>query len=51
MNLEKTGIKILTLTDVGVEKDPEETGATFQENAKLKAKYYGDFNKPANYRR
>ena len=41
-NLEKSGIKILTLTDVGVEKDPEETGATFEENAKLKAKYYGD---------
>ncbi|MEK7097048.1 MAG: non-canonical purine NTP pyrophosphatase [Patescibacteria group bacterium] len=39
--LEKKGIKIFTLTDVGVEKDPEETGKTFQENAVLKARYYG----------
>lgn len=39
--LEKKGIKILTLNDVGVEKDPEETGKTFQENAVLKARYYG----------
>ena len=39
--LKKQGIKILTLTDVGVEKDPEETGKTFQENAVLKARYYG----------
>lgn len=38
--LENIGIKILTLTDVGIDKDPEETGKTFQENAELKARYY-----------
>ncbi|MFA5769921.1 MAG: non-canonical purine NTP pyrophosphatase [Patescibacteria group bacterium] len=40
--LEKKGIKILTLTDVGVEEDPEETGKTFKENSTLKAKYYAE---------
>lgn len=39
--LGKKGINLLTLTDVGVEEDPEETGKTFQENAILKARYYG----------
>lgn len=39
--LEKQGIKILTLSDVIVgEKQPEETGKIFQENALIKAKYY-----------
>ena len=40
--LKKEGIELLTLKDVGVEEDPEETGATFQDNAELKARYYGD---------
>lgn len=39
-DLKSRGIKILTLSDVRVEDDPEETGKTFQENAILKAKYY-----------
>jgi len=38
--LEKHGIKLLSLNDVGVEKEPEETGSTFQENSLLKAKFY-----------
>ena len=39
--LEKRGIKILTLNDVIVgDKEPEETGKTFQENALIKAKFY-----------
>ena len=41
--LEKQGIQILTLNDVIVgENKPEETGKTFQENALIKAKFYGD---------
>jgi len=40
--LEKENIKLLTLNDVGVEDEPEETGQTFCENAKIKAKFYAD---------
>lgn len=40
--LEKENIKLFTLNDVGVEEEPEETGQTFCENAKIKAKSYGD---------
>lgn len=40
--LQNKGIKVLTLIDVGVEDDPEEIGKTFEDNAKLKAKHYGD---------
>lgn len=38
--LEKYGITFLSLNDVGVESQPEETGRTFQENSELKAKFY-----------
>ncbi len=34
-------IKILSLDDLYIKEDPEETGKTFEENAILKAKYYG----------
>ncbi|EKD26264.1 MAG: non-canonical purine NTP pyrophosphatase, RdgB/HAM1 family [uncultured bacterium] len=41
--LEKQGIKILTLNDVIVgDKEPDETGKTFQENALIKAKFYAE---------
>lgn len=41
--LEKQGIKILILNDVKVgDKELEETGKTFQENAFIKAKFYAD---------
>lgn len=40
--LKKDKIEILTLSDVGVENKPEETGKTFCQNAKIKAKFYGD---------
>jgi XTP/dITP diphosphohydrolase len=36
----KQKIKLITLTDVGVEEKPEESGETFCENAKIKAKFY-----------
>lgn len=36
------GIEIVTLDDVGITADPEETGTTFEENAELKAKYYAE---------
>jgi XTP/dITP diphosphohydrolase len=42
-SLEKQKIKVLTLSDVKVgDKEPEETGKTFQENAFIKAKFYTD---------
>jgi len=34
------GVKLLRLTDVGVEKQPKETGKTFRENAEIKARFY-----------
>ncbi len=35
------GWSILSLDDVKITHDPEETGKTFEENATLKAQYYG----------
>lgn len=41
--LGKQGIRVFTLNDVKVgEKEPVETGRTFQENAFIKAKFYAD---------
>jgi XTP/dITP diphosphohydrolase len=40
--LEKNGIQIVTLNNLNISEEPEETGKTFEENARLKAKYYGD---------
>lgn len=34
------GIEVVTLDDLHITDDPEETGKTFAENAKLKAEYY-----------
>jgi len=31
--------EIVSLRDLGLEADPEETGSSFEENAKLKAEY------------
>lgn len=36
------GIKILSIKDLKIFQEPEETGATFEENSKLKAKFYGN---------
>ncbi len=42
-SLKKEEIEVLTLNDVRVgDKEPEETGKTFQENAFIKAKFYAD---------
>ena len=38
--LELEGIQLVSLNDVGVEKEPEETGETFRENSELKARFY-----------
>ncbi|MGN0427428.1 MAG: non-canonical purine NTP pyrophosphatase [Agathobacter sp.] len=36
-------IEFLTLRDLGITEEPEETGSTPEENAVLKAKFYGKF--------
>jgi len=41
-SLQKNGWEILTLKDLNITDDPEETGKTFEENALLKAMYYGE---------
>jgi len=38
--LRATGIELLSLDEVGKIPEPEETGATFAENSRLKARYY-----------
>ena len=40
--LEGLGLEFLTLRDVNIDSSPEETGLTYEENAKLKARYYFD---------
>lgn len=38
--LRKHGVKVLSLDDLAVHEDPEETGKTFRENSILKARFY-----------
>ncbi len=38
--LQMPGLKLLSLSDFPKVKEPEETGATFKENARIKAAYY-----------
>jgi XTP/dITP diphosphohydrolase len=38
--LEPLGVKVLSLTDVGIKDDVEETGKTYYANSKLKAVFY-----------
>jgi XTP/dITP diphosphohydrolase len=38
--LEGTPVDLLTLSDIAPVAEPEETGNTFQDNARLKARYY-----------
>ncbi|OGK25172.1 hypothetical protein A2954_06805 [Candidatus Roizmanbacteria bacterium RIFCSPLOWO2_01_FULL_37_12] len=44
-NLEKIGIKLLTLDYFNITSHPHETGNTFRENAILKAKFYANLTK------
>ncbi|MBI4973863.1 non-canonical purine NTP pyrophosphatase [Candidatus Roizmanbacteria bacterium] len=39
------GVKILSLNDLKISEDPEETGKTFEENSILKAKFYGSLTR------
>lgn len=39
-------VEFLTLTDLGIEKHPDEDGINPMENAKIKAAYYGRFHDP-----
>lgn len=41
-DLSKRGWLLLSLHDLQIEKEPEETGATFKDNALLKARYYAE---------
>lgn len=40
--LQAKGIKLLSLNDLSIKTEPEETGKTFEENALIKAKYYAN---------
>ncbi len=40
--LEKAGIEFVSLADLGIKDQPEETGTTFEENALLKAEFYAN---------
>lgn len=44
-SLEKKGIKILTIKDLKIKEKPDESGKTFKENAKIKAKFYGNLTR------
>lgn len=39
-------VKLLTLTDLGIQKHPDEDGKNPMENAMIKAAYYGQFHDP-----
>ncbi len=41
--LPDSGIEFLTLRDLGITAEPEETGKTPEENARIKAAFYGQF--------
>lgn len=43
--LVEKGVKVVTLTDLNITVEPEETGKTFKENALLKAKFYASIAK------
>lgn len=41
--LPDSGIEFVTLKDLGITAEPEETGRTPEENARIKAEFYGQF--------
>src|SRR3990167_7347425 len=44
---EERGLAVLSLNELNIAAKPEETGKTFEENSRLKAKFYGDMTKLA----
>lgn len=44
-DLKQLGVKTVSLDDLEVSEEPHETGKTFQENAEIKARFYGDLTK------
>lgn len=40
--LEKKGVELISLTDLGIKEESEETGTSFEENALLKAEFYAN---------
>lgn len=44
--LEEYPVELLTLTDLGIKKHPDEDGKDPMENAMIKAAYYGQFHEP-----
>ena len=38
-------LELVSLRDVGIDREPAETGATFRENALLKARFYYDLTR------
>ena len=44
--LEGYDVELLTLTDLGIQKHPDEDGKNPMENAMIKAAYYGQFHEP-----
>lgn len=45
-HLEGYPVEVITLTDLGIKKHPDEDGKNPVENAKIKAAYYGQFHDP-----
>ncbi len=45
------GLELRTLADIDPMEEPDETGATFEENARLKAQVLRCRNRPADRRR
>jgi len=43
--LTNSGLALVSLTDLGITTEPEETGKTFLENAELKARFYFELSK------
>ncbi len=44
-SLKRKGAEIVSLKDLKIDAEPEETGKSFEENAKIKAKFYASLTK------
>ena len=45
-HMEGHAVEVVTLTDLGIKKHPDEDGKNPMENAMIKAEYYGQFHDP-----